>query len=253
MVNLNGFKVKIPECLEEISGGYAVMQHGQQYSLELTNHHKDGGFGKPCDADVYIDGKHIGVFRVPYGQSIPIEHPVDDFGKFTAYQKGTPEFKEAEINVRSSEMGLIEVIFKPGTKKVKKVIKEFDPIPWVPRTPYKEPQPWIKPGVYAYAVTDWNTINTWENKLDSCATFSSRSLSGPQNVSCSTSCSEDSLIGGGTGLSGHSDQEFIETEELDYDEPATTIYIRLGFGEDKPRALKGIGKVYKTNKPRPLK
>jgi len=62
MASLNGFSVKVPECLSETSESYVIMRHRQQYSLKLSNHHKEDGHGKPCDVEIYIDDEFCGIY-----------------------------------------------------------------------------------------------------------------------------------------------------------------------------------------------
>ena len=250
--------VQVPECLEETCDNYVVMQHGSHYSLKLSNHHKDGGRSKPCDADVFLDGKLVGSWRIPYGQNIVIERPADDSGKFTAYKKGSVEAAQAQIDSGSSDLGLIKVVFRPGTKKV-----AASSWPYTPYTPYiPKVEPWGNPlgGVYAYAVTNWDaqqgSCQTFSNNLSGINSSDNvvyRGLSG-DGVQISHSISNNSsLVGGGTGLSGESNQRFTETEELSYDEPVTTIHLRLAFRDnDEPRPLREARKVYSTSVPRLL-
>jgi hypothetical protein len=252
MASLNGFSVKVPECLSETSENYVVMRHGQQYSLKLSNHHKEDGHGKPCDAEVYIDDEFCGSYRIPSGESITLERPEHSNQRFTAYRIGSEEAKIAKIDHNKS-MGLIRAVFRPGNKKYvsmifsKPVIID-EPWPYITKTPQK---PWTPPGVYAYAVSDWDTLST--------PTFSNNSYSsvptsnaefGSDN--CSYTASRD-LVGGGTGLSGQSNQRFNEVDALDYDKQATSIYLRLAFeDEGKSEDIRPLKKVYSTRVPNPL-
>jgi hypothetical protein len=241
MSSLNGFLVQVPECLEETCDNYIVMRHGQQYSLKLSNHHKDDGSCKPCDADVYIDGKFMGSWRIPYGQNIVLERSMNNSGRFTAYRKDSVEAKQAEIDSNSSDMGLIKVVFRPGTKKMQ-----------VSRVVINTPRPyspwWIEP------YSPWNQpfyISTSDNTCRSDVSSSIVSYNVGDN-SLIHSCKN--LVGGGTGLSGKSDQRFNEVEELDYNEAATTIYLRLAFRDGEARPLAEVGRrVYSTAIPRPLR
>jgi hypothetical protein len=247
MASLNGFSVKVPECLSETSENYVVMRHGQQYSLKLSNHHKEDGHGKPCDVEVYIDDEFCGSYRIPSGESITLERPEHSNQRFTAYRIGTKEAKIAKIDGEPS-MGLIRAIFRPGNKKYVPPVSINWPIyreqqvlpniPWNPRTP---------PGVYAYAVSDWETIS-YSNSL-SASTCSTTNLP----VENSSYTASRGLIGGGTGLSGQSNQRFNEVDALDYDEQATSIYLRLAFeDEGKSEDIKPLKKVYSTRVPTPL-
>lgn len=95
---------------KELNSGYVAMKHNTKYALRLSN------FGDlRCDAEVEIDGKPVGAWRVPSNGRIVIERPVHDTGCFTFYKIGTGEAKKAEL-VRSGKLGLISVIFKPEEK-----------------------------------------------------------------------------------------------------------------------------------------
>lgn len=250
MVSLNGFMVQVPERSEETCDNYVVVQHGKNYSLKLSNHHKDGGQCKPCDADVYIDGKQVGSWRIPYGQNIVIERPVDDIGKFTAYKRGSPEAKQAQIDPNSSETGLIKVVFRPGTKKAQVVRAVVTYRPYI--APVIDPY-WPWQPVPDWTVFEYTTYETGYNSNGASKSYTSNNLEQPCSCSVSSAVTTN-LVGGGTGLSGESNQQFTEVEELDYDsEPATVIHLRLAFRENEARPVKEVTrKVYSTKVPRPL-
>jgi hypothetical protein len=214
MSTLNGFSVSVPEAQEETSDGYVILKHNQHFRIRLHNNHKDNGIGKTADCEIYLQGKYIGTYRISFGQTILLEHPINDFGKFTAYRNGTPEAEQAEINSDDPDNGLIKVIWKPGTKK--RHYEVIDP----------------------YIGTGNHYPRTWIDAICCAKAHATRS------------CND--LTGGGIGLSDHSNQKFTETEPLDYNECDTTIYLRIAFRKPscEPRPIKT---VYKTSVPRPLK
>jgi hypothetical protein len=237
MASLNGFSIKVPECLSETSENYVVMRHGQQYSLKLSNHHKEDGRGKPCDVEIYIDDEFCGSYRIDAGQNIILERPEHSNQRFTAYRIDSKEAREAQIENNAS-MGLIRAVFRPGNKKLSlNHTITIDPWPYVPKTPES---PWvIRPGVYAYAVSDWNSMTYRGSFYDNVSTSE---VSVSSNTDLGSLCASRNLIGGGTGLSGESNQKFNEVDSLDYNEQATTIYLRLAFEKDelKIRPLKRV-------------
>ncbi len=246
MASLNGFSVKVPECLEETSKNYVLMKHGQQYTLQLSNRHKDNGRGKPCDVEVYIDDEFCGSYRIESGQTFFLERPEYSSKKFTAYRKDSREAQEAEIDTESDSLGLIRVVFRPGTNNSNNVVvndwsytpKESEPF-------IKESEPFVPtkfpmPGVYAYAVIDWDSISYPVTR----SSFTCEATNNPCNCNSSRG-----IIGGGTGLSGISNQKFNEIDALNYDEPSTTIYLRLAF-EDKEREIRPLRRVYETRIPK---
>jgi hypothetical protein len=109
IMRLGNFSVEILKG-KELNSGYVAMKHNTKYALRLSN------FGDlRCDAEVEIDGKPVGAWRVPSNKHIVIERPVHDTGCFTFYKAGTREAKKAEL-VRSDKLGLISVSFKPEEK-----------------------------------------------------------------------------------------------------------------------------------------
>jgi len=250
MASLNGFSVKVPECLSETSENYVIMRHGQQYSLNLSNHHKEDGHGKPCDVEIYIDDEFCGTYRIESGQSMILERPEHSNQRFTAYRIDSEEAKIAKIDHNKS-MGLIRAVFRPGNKICVPIIQHpivVDPWPYITKTPEK---PWNPPGVYAYAVSDWDTVSSFScetNSGGSSAVTSSDAKFSSDNCSYTSR----SLISGGTGLSGKSNQKFNEVDALEYTEPATSIYLRIAFNKEESSDIKPLKKVYSTRVPNPL-
>lgn len=246
MTSLNGFSVNVPQAQEETSDGYIVLKHGQNFSLRLHNGHKYCGNNKPADAEVWIQGKLIGTFRVPANQTVEIEHPFNDSGKFTAYRNGSSEANQIGIDPDSNENGLIKVIWKPGSQKVNQVQITWDS--WVPEYPsyinhkIAELDNSYDDGHYYRSITSDRSYNLNGNIESTC---------------CVTNyCSKESdLVGGGVGLSGHSNQAFSEIEQLNYNEPETTIFLRIAFRDDVPRPISvtTVYKVQSTNVPRRLR
>ncbi|MCI5131037.1 MAG: hypothetical protein D3904_05815 [Candidatus Electrothrix sp. EH2] len=73
-MRLDNFSVEILNG-RELDSGYVAMKHDTKYALRLSN------FGDlRCDAEVEIDGKPVGVWRVPSNKQIVIERPVHDTG-----------------------------------------------------------------------------------------------------------------------------------------------------------------------------
>lgn len=182
----------------EINGGYVEMVHGQKYKVVLTNY-----TNKRADAELNIDGKYIGTFRLePYG-TIQLERPLDDKGRFTFYKNGTKEYYSSELNnVSKDNLGLVSVTFKPEKVSFPIYTTHYPNLPW-----YYPPL------------------------------FGERELI---KFTCFTS--------GGTGLSGHSHQEFTNVNKLEYDEESVTINLRLVCSESDIRPLRG----YHTPIPKPI-
>lgn len=170
---------------------------------------------------------------MPYGQTMTLERPVNDASKFTAIRNGTYEAQCAELDERSPDNGLIKVVWKPGHQETS----------------------WYN-AVVNYPRITWYEDNTsFDNSYDDDHAYTIGTVSCRYDCNTTTkscSCSSNELSGGGIGLSGNSNQEFSEVSNLCYDEPETTIYLRIAF-RDGIKPLKR--KVYKMHSrlPKPLR
>lgn len=87
---------------------YVALEHNAEYSLTLFNESPSR-----CDAEVSIDGRSIGTFRVkPYG-SINIERPATRQQKFVFLQEDTGIAYRSGISSGKSTNGLVTVKFSP--------------------------------------------------------------------------------------------------------------------------------------------
>ncbi|CAK8715836.1 hypothetical protein GKODMF_07420 [Candidatus Electrothrix gigas] len=110
-MRLVDFSVKIYRG-KELSSGHVVMRHNAQYALRLSN-----SGATRCDAEVEIDGKPVGSWRVYPRNDIFIQRPIHDRRSFTFYKLGTREAQEAKL-VQSDKLGLISVTFKPEIRSL---------------------------------------------------------------------------------------------------------------------------------------
>jgi len=246
MSTLNGFTVSVPEAQEESSEGYIVLEHNQNFRLRLRNGHKFESRYIPADAEVYLNGTYCGTFRVPANQTITLEHPINDNGKFTAIRNNTKEAISAELKEDSQENGLIKVVWKPGSEPEHIYIIICEPIKvHIYDNDYigdKYPLFYNVDSNYYY--DGGYSTNTTVNTRSSSTACSYHTHSVPGN-----------LVGGGVGLSGHSDQGFTKIDQLNYSEHPTTIYLRIAFRDSEVRPLKSnvVYKIHSTKVPRPLK
>lgn len=251
MADYNGFRVTIPECFSESSDRHVSIGHGKQFSVRLYNNHKGPNGCVPCDAEVFLNGNCVGNFRVPYGQYVIIEHPTNDSGRFTAYKEDSSEAREIGIDRSSQDLGLIEVIFRPGTKKIRPIVNNIN-IHWSYPTGTIDNswKPCVGDGPnWNYTPTDYTySTGNLRRKVEIYENAVNRSLT---SSSCST-YSDPEPCGMGIGLSGASNQPFYDTEELDYNEPETRIILRLVSETkvDRPRAIRPV--VYTTGIPRKM-
>ena len=105
-MQINNFEVTIHPGTETPEG-YVELSHNTQYTLRLSNHWR-----VRCDAQVEIDGKPVGAWRIPARQAISLERPLHDTGRFTFYKLGTPEATQAQLQA-NEKLGLIQVTFLP--------------------------------------------------------------------------------------------------------------------------------------------
>lgn len=101
---------------------YVNMRHGQTYKLSLRNMNN-----KRCNAEVTVDGKHVGTWRLRAFDSATLERPAEDTGLFTFYRLGTSDASIAQI-ADNNNTGLIQVVFTPELiEKPKPVYRDGSP------------------------------------------------------------------------------------------------------------------------------
>jgi hypothetical protein len=102
------FDINIPEASVRDNGVYEIA-HATPYTIVLANQHDE----LRCDAKVWIDGNVVGTWRVEPASRIRLERPVNDTGRFTFFQTGTPEARQAGLDPANPALGLIRVKFMP--------------------------------------------------------------------------------------------------------------------------------------------
>lgn len=209
-MRLNEFSVQVLPG-RELSSGYVAMQHNAQYSLSLHNYRAEA-----CDAEVSVDGKSIGAFRIYAGGKIVLERPEGDTGRFTFYKLGTPEAGLAQLS-DDENLGRISVTFKPA----KKFVGVLNAV---------ATEPWTSPWTGGWSTTDGVNYRSSNSGAAYGATYSASA-----DVAMA---SAGGMAAGGTGLSGESSQKFYTVSPLDYDESQiTTINLRLVADKNTPRPL----------------
>lgn len=178
--------VLIPEG-REVECGYVHMVHGTQYTIKLGNHWYD----RRCDVVVNVDGKDVGTFRLNASNSLALERPTSDMGRFTFFKADSQEASKAGVDgIAKDQRGLIQVTFKPE-KKVE----------------------------YRIQYSSTSSLCSSEEESKTCGSIL------PQNASVGTS---RGMSAGITGLTGKSSQMFYNVPSLDYDMAnETVISIRL--------------------------
>lgn len=204
-MHLNNFSVRLTPG-RETESGYHELHHGQTYRLHLKN-----GRSQPCDAEVHIDGKLIGCWRIEANSKVELERPSNEAKLLTFYLRESDEANAAQLDeVEKDELGLIRVVFKPGKVRPQYYFPSIWPT--VPVQPVdRNDRPWKSRDTWYY--TTFDIDNT-----------------GPTNSTIHTASLTSSCLrsAGGTGMSGHSSQQFTWTDPLDYDaDLETTIHLRL--------------------------
>ena len=205
---LNNFSARVTGGNENVSG-YIEIAHGKQYTIVLRNDHN-----VRCNAEVNIDGKLMGTFRIAANSTMRLERKPDDDGRFTFYRLGSAEAGKSDLgSVSENDLGLLKIVFTP---EIKPLTITYTTHPLI----YTEP---------CIGGDDWDYTLT-------CRGLSSGSIT-------ANYCSAQDNAPGGTGLSGHSDQGFIEVEDmwLDYTQQ-TTIHLRLveERKQEDPRPLRPV-------------
>lgn len=208
-MQLKDFSVKIPEGYED-DKGYVHLKHETKYTVSLRNNAP-----LRCAAEVYIDGKKVGVYRINGYGVLDLEHPSGDNGRFTFYELDSKEGKSVGLDsIPRKDRGLISVTFKPEKKYSPTYQESY------------EVMPSLTPRFYGQG-TGYN--------------FDPENQYAPlKGMSCSTIAMN--CVEGGTGLSGHSSQNFVKVANLDYDlDRVVTIHLRLVGSNNEPRELVGVG------------
>lgn len=211
----NDFSIRIQEG-DETPGGYVELVHNTTYSLILGNKRN-----LRCDARVEIDGKEVGKWRIGAHETIRLERPANDTGRFTFYKVETSEARAAQLSEGSPDLGLVKVTFTP-----EKYIKPVRPV--VTSVTYRDT---FSKG--------YVTEDSFDNRPFP-AGMASASIGDYDDEPATRSFNmANTQSAGGTGLSGKSNQNFYTVAELDYDySQETVIHLRLvAKNGNEPRPL----------------
>lgn len=238
------FEVKVVNSIRETQNGYVYMKHGTQYSIEMSNLRD-----LRCNAEIKLDGKSVGTWRIPAYGAIVIERPFDDVGIFTFYKQGSKEAKLVDVGIAKDSHGLIEITFTPEYRSVYQPVTYINP--WV--LPYEVPyHPWIG-GVTNDVFGTSGTLGK--------STHDSVSIN-----YCSMNVGSSVLRGGGqhdaaeppteaaagmTGLSGESKQKFVDADYMSLD-VANKVTINLRLVAQRRRSKKEEPRPTKNTGPRPI-
>jgi hypothetical protein len=200
-IYVNGFLLEVisvnPISKKNISGAnYYLLRHGSIYKLKLSNQRSS-----KCDAEVWIDGEKIGIWRIEARSQIIVERPAKINRKFVFLKEKSMDAQSAGIG-NSADNGLIKVIFKP-----EKYEDHFD---------------WYN-GISSRPFNDYNGI-TSQNYVDQ-AQINRQSLS----YDAVPTEQYGSYSHGATVLGQKSNQEFLTVQPIPNIDNAniTTIMARL--------------------------
>ncbi len=252
------FSVQIPQGVEA-GGGYVRMKHNTRYTVKMGNHSR-----RRVDAEVKIDGKFMGLFRLNPGCYVDLDRPSHDKSCFTFFSSSSNEAGDAGVSAVDREArGLVVVTFKPEkdvkgeilerikslerTRDVPDSLKDmskFSP----PRHPdmgstdlYKatldsdvEKTRFVRGGPGGQSAGGQSAGRQHTN---SCRArggeYESVTTKGIVSPGFTDHCTPPAGVESGiTGLTGHSNTDFVSVPELDYD-PTLELPITLRLVADK--------------------
>lgn len=109
-------------------GGYFILPNNSQYFIKLTNHR-----ATPADAQVRVDGKEIGVFRIPARGHITIKRPAGMDRALIFVSESSPAAWQAGVRKGRFENGVVQVTFVPEKIRYFSPIEIFESSSFTPR------------------------------------------------------------------------------------------------------------------------
>lgn len=187
-MRVGSFSVLIPEGKERDSG-HVQLAHETKYQIRLGNHGN-----VRCDAEVSVDGKSVGNFRINAPGFLTLERPSHDIGCFTFFKADSAQGQAVEASeISRNDRGLIQVVFRPEKKSAG----------------------WEKTAGGLTGILRSADKSGWNTTVQ------------PRSFNTFAGCGTNATAGV-TGLTGQSSQSFHEVPNLDYDpNNETTISLRL--------------------------
>jgi hypothetical protein len=202
--SLNGFTVSIiakgAKTLRKFGYKYVGLKHGTEFGIELKNNSDTR-----CDAQIIVDGRSAGTFRLePYGRTF-VERPVHADRKFTFLREESRDARVAGVDPHEDN-GIVKVIFTPELHD-----------DYTYESPYV-PLPIIRASKTAESIKS--------------ATFNSFEYDGERKSYGLGSA----MSAGATVLGKQSEQKFRYVDRLASidDDRITTLHMRLVVDETKP-------------------
>ena len=181
------FELCIVNGLELRGSSEVQLRHGQTYQLALTNH---GALR--CDVFLEIDGKDMGAWRIPAAETIFLERPLRQEGRFTFFRLDSPEAKATGIP-KEGTAGKVSAWFLPELIELEIPFNDRD--------------------LASLAAAKPEPIEDDEGKDSPSVLFAAKPTAAPREGRV-----------GGTGLTGKSEQQFgAVAEPIDYDDDASKV------------------------------
>lgn len=216
------FSVQVPQG-QEVGGGYVRMQHATRYSIKIGNHGT-----RRADAEVKIDGKFMGLFRINAGCYVDLDRPAHDKSCFTFFKSSSEEAGDAGVaSVGREDRGLVVVTFKPE-KTVHSLLRSSTPTEFG-----DDSGSWNRrrKGIGGQSVGGDREMKTCGGAVPApeCRAQPDMGMSRSMGFDGTTPTDVESGI---TGLTGRSDTDFVNVAELNY-EPTLELPITLRLVADK--------------------
>jgi len=235
--------------------GYVFLADKARYSIQLANNNTD-----PCEAQITIDGKEIGVFLLGGNFSgknrLLIERPVNTDKRFMFLKGGKKPgkaFIDAGLDqVDADLLGVVAVTFTPGSYKYveRSMVRPlrgrfiYNGDAYVPL----ESDSWRCRKTQTTVEPLCDSYNKWQPFETNSETSLTAVLE--DDIICSSNA-KGSYTPGGTGLQGQSNQHFIDVDGLHLrSNEAVTVYLRL-VADDKLSHYKKITELKPVSSPIP--
>lgn len=104
------FSVRIEPCVKREDNIF-FLNHNTKYKIVLGNN-----LGRRANTTIFIDGKHIGTFRLPENSKGSLERPANDNSCFTFYKLGSSQAIDSGLSTDNEDIGKIHCVFIPEKK-----------------------------------------------------------------------------------------------------------------------------------------
>ena len=234
--------------VRETQSGHVLARPGQVYRLRLRN------FGPLyCVAEVEIDGHGVtggGLVLEPWGTT-ELERPVDaaEDGRFTVVAEGDETVFGPDGGRDDPKLGLVEARFRRELPR--KDRRPEPPAIFAPRLapePPARPSPdGVPPGRLPFGPPpEWSPLLNQGPSAEDARSFTmnlSEAVVREESVRDGVGMPPGVERAAGTGLTGHSDQQFVPFQLGPLEKDATVVSLRIVIGseaaiaEDAPRPL----------------